>query len=78
MLLLDVPDEKLLTLANEIPEPKTNHISNANAAETNFKHLKKTDEAIDITEDLQNPEAEFIINCTEKRNSAVVTVKQID
>ena len=53
MLLLDVPDEKLLTLANEIPEPKTNHISNTNAgAETNFKHLKKTEEAIDITENL--------------------------
>jgi len=45
MLMLDVPDDKLLTLAKEIPEPKVDVADLANT--------KKTKEPIDITVGLE-------------------------
>ncbi len=42
MLMLDVPDEKLLTLAKEIPENQRNPAEGAN-------HKKVTTEPIDLT-----------------------------
>lgn len=45
MLMLDVPDDKLLTLAKEIPEPKVDM--------TDLANNKKTKEPIDITVGLE-------------------------
>ena len=49
MILLDVPDEKLLSLANDIPEPKTSEI----LLPASKKTPTASDLKIDITETLE-------------------------